>query len=270
MKKTLLAAGILLATTSLKVNAQDQGFHAGLTTGYYYTTILDKGLFDSPTYDHQTTFRAAPIGLALGYQWEGGNGIQVEVISAKIGQEMDIKTLDAPGGNFIVSGKKEINLNYIQIPVLFKKQFGEGKAKFNFHLGPQISLMGKGQDVETFSLSPVIYTGTGDNYQSETPGEEKIIGSTEKGDNAEYEFNKTAIGGLVGFGVDYFFNENLYLSGNLRLGYNFTEIRKEEGGSKFVDTATNTSSEQVKLYQSELRSAAFGGIQIGIHYMFLQ
>ena len=271
MKKLILAAAVFALMPFTGAFAQ-QGFHAGLTTGYYRTLILDKGLFDSPTYEHTSTLSAAPIGLALGYQWDSGNGIQLEVIKAKIGQEFDIMTLTGPGGDFKVSGAKEIELDYIQVPLLFKLQAGEKKTRFSFMFGPQISFLQDASDVETYSATPLNFTGT-NNYATTPTSGEHVIGSSDGG--ARYTFNDMAVGGVLGFGIDYYATESLYISGNLRFGYNFTEIRNEDdnGGNKFVDTPRNTgdlTAPNTELYVEELRTAAYGGLQVGVHYLFGQ
>ena len=269
MKKCILAAAVLALAPFAGVFAQ-QGFHVGLTTGYYRTLILDKGLFDAPTYEHQSSYRAAPIGLALGYQWDSGNGIQLEIIKAKIGQEFDIRHIASPGAAYTTVGQKEIELDYLQVPLLFKLQSGENKARFSFMFGPQVSFLQEAYDIETFDQSPVRYEGN--TSVTVVPGREYTIGSTET--DAIYNFNSVAIGGVLGLGLDYYITDGLYVSGNLRLGYNFTEMREEEGGTKHVDTPANTTSNQPttanRLYAKELRTAAFGGLQVGVHYLFGQ
>jgi hypothetical protein len=257
------------------------GFHAGLNTGIYYTQMIDRAMFDSPSYNFGSTWKAAPIGLTLGYNWQNRYGVQVEGNLQRLGQKMTI--LDVTKSEV---GTKEINLTYVQIPLLFKIMAGEGRARFNFHIGPQLSVLTEGTDKEYYSKTDLIFHNTQDEPVDEIAGQtlsagseiEIIKGSTDK-DAAlagsgyiPYQFNKTILGGLFGFGTEVNVGSGFYLTGNLRLGYNFSEIRKEGEGAetKFRDYVDLSGNNRRYLYNQEARNFVFGGFHFGVHYLFNQ
>ena len=285
MKKALFT-GVLLAAGLMQANAQiGQGFHAGLTTGIYYNYMIDKGMSDSPAYDYKFSkaWRGAPIGLRAGYQWESGSGLMAELNYVKQGQDFDI--LDNKNA---VVGEKKIEMSYIQVPLLFNMVAGEGKAKFNFYIGPAISFLQKGTETNTFTKTEVQFHNTVTALNGNTDalvdvnlqGLNGVVASSE--DDTKPGFNNIAVGGMLGLGMNLYLTDDFFLSGTLRLNYQFTEVREEKDNAdpnkpdKYVDVVTyqkavaDPNPTHKQLATTELRNMATGGFQFGIHYLFGQ
>ena len=123
--------------------------HVGLTTGFNSTHVLDKGLKTDPRYVATANFEWAPIGVSAGVDFSNRFGLQLESIKAAQGQiyqmietAQSVKTMIA---------ERNIDLDYIQIPLLLKMMGGgNGPARFNFQVGPQLSLLNSGVETMKF------------------------------------------------------------------------------------------------------------------------
>ena len=301
MKKGLLAAAVLAAGTLVTAHAQDfraKGFHAGLQTAIYYNTILDQGMSDSPHYDTDMSkaWKSAPIGLAVGYQG-GGAGVQLEFNSVKNGQRYKILH-----ENKKEIGVKEINMTSYQIPLLLKVVEGKGRAKFSFVMGPYLSLVREISEVntmskDTFILANTEYSPRLGNYYYDIEDPTDFAWTTglrtptsysrKKGDDTFYK--GTGLGAIIGLGTDVYLTEGLYASLNLRLNYQFTEMRSERDLSgqkpnfpqgseiavedfKQVDYVqfvnANGVLKEEALAEQKKRTLLYGGFQLGLHYRF--
>jgi hypothetical protein len=144
----LTVATFLLLLTTIFAYAQPR-VHIGLTTGFNSTYVLDKGLNQDPRYVAQTSFKWAPVGASFGIDLTNRFGLQLESISAAQGQiyqmiqtAQNIETMIA---------ERNIDLNYIQLPLLMKMMAGGNKStRFNFQLGPQLSILNSGSETIRF------------------------------------------------------------------------------------------------------------------------
>lgn len=139
---------LLLLIISASAFAQPR-VHIGLNTGFNSTYVLDKGLNQDPRYLAQTNFEWAPIGASFGVDFTKRFGLQFESIRAAQGQiyqmiqtAQNIETMIA---------ERNIDLNYIQLPLLLKMMGGSDKAaRFNFQIGPQLSILNSGAETIKF------------------------------------------------------------------------------------------------------------------------
>lgn len=140
-----ILAMVLLAGTSFA----QPSIHLGLTTGFNSTHVLDKGLSSDPRYVAKANYEWAPIGATFGVDFTNRFGLQFESIKAAQGQiyqmietAQSIKTMIA---------ERNIDLNYIQLPLLMKMMSGgNGPARFNFQVGPQLSILNSGSETMRF------------------------------------------------------------------------------------------------------------------------
>lgn len=144
----LTAKILLMLIISISAYAQPR-LHIGLNTGFNSTYVLDKGLNQDPRYVAQTNFEWAPIGASFGVDISKRYGLQFESIRAAQGQiyqmiqtAQNIETMIA---------ERNIDLNYIQFPLLLKMMGGSDKtARFNFQIGPQLSILNSGSETIKF------------------------------------------------------------------------------------------------------------------------
>jgi len=136
---------VLFAGTAL---AQPK-IHLGLTTGFNSTHVLDKGLSSDPRYVATANFEWAPIGATAGIDFSNRFGLQLESIKAAQGQIYQMIETVQNVKNMIA--ERNIDLNYLQFPLLLKMMGGgNNAARFNFQLGPQLSLLNSGSETIRF------------------------------------------------------------------------------------------------------------------------
>ncbi len=139
---------ILLLLLSIGAYAQPK-IHLGLNTGFNSTHVLDKGLNQDPRYISTASFKWAPVGFAFGVDFTNRIGLQFESIKAAQGQIYQMVET-AQNINRMIA-ERNIDLNYIQLPLLLKMMGGGDKAaRFNFQLGPQLSLLNSGAETIKF------------------------------------------------------------------------------------------------------------------------
>lgn len=123
--------------------------HLGVTTGFNSTYVLDKGLSEDPRYTAQANYEWAPIGASFGVDFTNRIGLQIESIRAAQGQIYQM--IETANNVQSMIAERNIDLNYIQIPLLMKMMSGGNKgARFNFQLGPQLSLLNSGSETMRF------------------------------------------------------------------------------------------------------------------------
>lgn len=134
-----------LVMISSVVNAQ---VHLGATTAYNATFVLDKGLSQDPRYSSTYTYNLSPIGANFGIDLSEKFGLSLESILSNQGQIYDMINLGKE-----IAGKRKIDLQYINIPLTMKfMSGGMGRARANFNIGPQMSLLRRA--VETIEAGP--------------------------------------------------------------------------------------------------------------------
>ena len=148
---------------------------------------------------------------------------------------------------------RQIDLNYLQIPIMYRFQT-ERKKKSNavFHAmgGPTIGLLLSGEQAyQVDTTNNVNRFDLPDEFiQNQIPD----FSSTPEVEANEDYFNSLDFGIQLTVGANIYLNDNLYLSPDLRMYYGFTDINAEATRELYNDF--------------EFSSNAFVGISVGIHY----
>ncbi|WP_158796209.1 porin family protein [Pedobacter sp. L105] len=167
MKKIfILAIGLFVATAA---SAQDHGIKFGIAGGLNVSDVI-QGHGDYGSTNTKAGFNA---GLTLEIPFYPGIAFAPEVMFSQKGYSLDYDT-DAGYS----AGKFTQTTNYIDVPLLFSFRVGPA---FNFLIGPQVSFL----------------TSTKNKFDDG-------FGTTEETtiNNHSDNYNKTMIGGVVGFRYD--------------------------------------------------------------------
>ncbi len=255
MKKLLPLLTFAFGCLPFMAIAQSEGLgpYIGAAAAINNTWIfIDNELSNNEHHEHQPTFGPAG-GLVLGYKFNDKHSVQVEGLVSKQGAKYDLVNADRK-----VVGKKEIDLTYFAVPILFKLS-GTGTTRFNIHFGPQISFLLRGEEMNTFSEDVMVSNpnmpNDGQTIKAGTYSQAHT--DTDKQKAGADKFNTKDPSLLLGFGVEHDFSDQLYLSANIRLNYGFTNILDKERVARPTDLDTYT-----------LRYNVLGGLQIGLHYFF--
>ena len=244
MKKILL---ILVLFISVTTTYAQPGLRLGIKGSYYSTWLFNKNVSDrNASLDYASTFSTS-FGAHVIFMLSETYGVGGEVNYSSHNQKYDGYT----EGNANQTFTNEVNLSYIDIPLMFRVSSPKGPY---FDIGPQISLMTGAK--ETFSL---------DNSSLGSYSDKDVID----------DFEGFGIGAVLGFGVDIKLTSNLNLTTGLRFGYMFTDATTEYTQSEFNAKAANESLSNVSGashintdddfdYKSTGRT--YGGLQIGLQY----
>jgi hypothetical protein len=135
--------------------------HVGITSGFNSTYVLDKGFSENPLYSSKANYEWAPVGASVGIDLSNRFGFQLESIKAAQGQIYQIAESAQQIQNMIA--ERNIDLTYLQFPLLMKMMSGSNKAaRFNFQLGPQLSLLSGGSETMRFVQDASINLQNGD------------------------------------------------------------------------------------------------------------
>lgn len=276
MKKILLL--LLIAGTAQNAFSQ---IHFGLTTAVNSSFVLDKGITSDPRYDAKMTYEFAPIGFSFGIDIGKKFGLQLETIMANQGQVFEV--IDAAKK---AVGERNIDLSYLQIPLLFKFMNGGNKgARTNFSLGPQLSILRQGSETlqyiqSVMSVPDEYATSNGDEagtYTITDPSTGDVV-TTEATMNAEGDYNVPAMPTkellsskmdemknkefqiAASFGLDIDLGKHLYLSSVIRANYSLTDMRNGD----VIDSIKNDGNFK-DLFSK--RSNLLVGIQLGLNYV---
>lgn len=263
MKKLLFSAILLLVMIQSKAQIK---LHVGVSTALNSTFVLDKGLKADPRYLSTGTYKWAPIGVSFGVDFTRNFGLQIESIKAAQGQYYQV--MDAY--NEIV-GERNFDMTYLQIPLMLKLMSGgNGLARFNFQIGPQLSIIQTGtellkyaESVQNIPVSDEVPPPDGavllpdGNYQ--VPAYDQIVTGTPDVTEALYNFQEKEIQLAAAVGADVDIARNFYLSLLIRANYSFTDMR---GDDLLALLATGTVSE---IFDQRANLAV--GFQFGFHWM---
>lgn len=123
--------------------------HLGLTSAVNSTFVLDKGLSEDPRYSAIANYEWAPVGATFGIDFTKRIGLQLESIKAAQGQIYQM--IETAQTVQTMIAERNIDLSYIQFPLLLKMMGGGSKAaRFNFQVGPQLSLLRGGSETLNF------------------------------------------------------------------------------------------------------------------------
>lgn len=268
MKKLKLVVLLILSTMLLNV-ARAQNIHLGLTTAYNATFVLDKGLSEDPRYSSTYTYQMAPIGFNFGVDIGRKFGLSLESILSKQGQIYEM--IDAAEQ---IKGQRKIDLSYLQLPMLMRfMSGGNGGARANFNLGPQLSILTKGVETiqaqaGTFSIPEGL---TLEDIQKEFPTAQPDPENMQQylipaSDSAPREilskkandFKNTEFQIAASFGLDIDLSKHLYLTTQVRANYSLTDMRNGD----VIEALKNGDTGSIFGQRANL----LVGVQLGLHY----
>ncbi|MGK7390370.1 MAG: outer membrane beta-barrel protein [Candidatus Cyclobacteriaceae bacterium M2_1C_046] len=277
MKRTLLISILML----LAFGSYAQ-LHLGLSTAGNSTFVLDKGLTEDPRYNSTMTYDFAPIGFTMGLNLTKSFGLQLESILSNQGQIYEVIDI----ANNVV-GQREIDLSYIQIPLLFKFMSGSNNiARPTFSLGPQLSLLTEGYESLQYMQSVMevpedLATANGDGtYTIVDPSTSQVLtdqatmnpdgtynmpefNSTELlSSNALNEFQQLRDAEFqiaASFGLDVDLGKHIYLSSIIRANYSLTDMRNGDVVELIRTEGVNSIFNK--------RANLLVGVQLGLNYV---
>ena len=146
---------------------------------------------------------------------------------------------------------RTINLNYFQIPVLFKYSVGGKLTRFFLAVGPQINMLLSAK--QTFTRNGVSWDSTFINHitnKVEIRGKEDI----------KNHYNSMDVMARLDFGLEFVIVKKLMIDAGVNLGYGLMDI--------------NTSDWRVKKNPANLDETyaashnIVGGFTVGVNYIF--
>jgi hypothetical protein len=258
MRKLLLVLSFFAFSSPLWAQSSDvqegggAGFEVGLKTGLNNTwIIIDNELQNNEHHKSHFNVKPSPIGVSAGYKINDQASIMMEGFWSKQGANFDLKD-----GNGNVVGEKEIKLEYLVVPLLFKFT-GAADTRFAMQIGAQMAFLLEGNETNTFTQDVTVTNGNMPNNGQTITSGTYLLATTDadKQKDVPGRFNKKDINAVVDLGVEHDFNPDCYLSVGLRLVYGFKDIRAEE-----------SEASQFDLDKYTLRYNVTGGIHVGIHW----
>lgn len=261
---------LLLFVTALFIASASFGqIHFGATTAYNATFVLDKGLSEDPRYSSTYTYQLAPIGFNFGVNIGKKFGLSLESILSNQGQVYELVNVAKQ-----VAGERRIDLQYINIPMLMNFMGGgNGRARANFNLGPQLSLLTKAKEslqanAGNFEIPqgltiadiqkdfPTAIGNADGTYSIPSGGyTNPSLLSKELNNFKNAEFQLAAA-----FGLDIDLSKHIYLSTQVRANYSLTDMRNGD----VIDALKNGNLDSVFGSRANL----LVGVQLGLHYYF--
>jgi hypothetical protein len=238
MKKFFSLLIIGLFFTAGTVFSQNQ-LYFGLGGTAMSTWVTNQNTYGLPyEMDYSMTFGGSG-NVNIGYEISKNIGVKLEVGYAKLGQNYKDQI-----GDSVYS--RNLKLNYLQIPVLFKYRVGGEVAKFYFLVGPQFNFLLSASQKYLRNGAPEDGTIIV-NSKPEVIGEETITDRFESFD----------IMGRLDVGVDISLMENLFLNAGFTFAYGFTDINASEWRLTYNPNNPYTASHNL-----------YGGFNVGINYRF--
>jgi hypothetical protein len=238
MKKTLSVAIIALLFIAGPLMSQKQ-LYFGLAGTGLSSVITNQNNYGLP-FEMDYAFTMGGSGNAnIGFDFSNNIGLKLEIGYSILGQKYTDTYNDT-----VYS--RNIKLNYLQIPLLFKFRTGGDVAKFYLLVGPQLNLLLsasqkylKQDDIFNENFTPSDWT------KPVLIGQETITD----------RYNSMDIMGRLDIGVDINLAKSLFLNVGLTMAYGFTDI--------------NATDWQIKDHTGNYNPShnIYGGINFGINYV---
>jgi opacity protein-like surface antigen len=236
MKKLLAALTIALLFSTGSLMAQKQLYFGGAGT-FLSSVIINQNNYGLPfEMDYDVTMGGSG-NVNIGFDFNKNLGLKMEIGWAKLGQKYSDTYKDTVY-------TRNVKLNYLQIPLLFKFRAGGDVAKFYLNVGPQFNILLSAS--QKYYKNDSIFTESGINWNKPTLiGEETITD----------RYNTLDIMARLDLGVDINLTQNLFLNLGFVFAYGLMDI--------------NATDWQIPDYSSNTYNAshnAYGGFNIGINY----
>ena len=239
MRKTLSAMLLAMILAPALLMAQKQ-LYFGLAGTGLSSVITNQNNYGLPfEMDYKVTFGGAG-NATIGFDFNKSVGLRLEIGVSKLGQNYKDNYKDTVY-------TRNIKLNYLQLPLMFKFRTGGEIAKFYVMAGPQFNILLAAS--QQYLKQEVIF----DEYYRPVDWSEPILIGKE---TITERYNALDIMGRVDFGTDIQLTGNLFLNAGLTLAYGFTDINASDYQIPDKDGNYNPSHN------------FYGGITFGINYLF--
>jgi hypothetical protein len=247
MKLSKLILGLAIASVfTLNVNKATAGDGGGIHVGLQ-TTIGLTGIINPPSTNNITNTQGkvdnpftkfnskigTQFGIVGGFDFNNYIGFQAELDYSLVGNS-------ANGRDGIQATQRELDLNYLHIPIMLKVTSGGDGSKFYSLLGAQLGF-----------LQSAKYTySTGDLYNSIRASRY----STGQTIDAQNNFSSSDYSIIFGMGADIKITDHIYASAGIKVTYSFNDLN--QANFRLNSILNNYSAS----------NNAFGGLNIGVHY----
>ena len=239
MKKTFAVFTLALLFLAGPLVAQKQ-FYFGLAGTGLSSVITNQNNYGLPfEMDYKVTLGAGG-NVNIGFDFNNHVGLKLELGYAKLGQQYK----DTHNDTIYT---RNVKLNYLQIPLLFKFRTGGEVARFYLMAGPQFNILLSASQ-EYFKHDSVFTRKGYPNWNKPTEIGESTI--TDR-------YNVLDIMGRLDFGVDITVAKNLFLNVGLTMAYGFMDIN----ATAYQNPLKNPT------YTYNASHNIYGGLNVGINYM---
>jgi hypothetical protein len=236
-----------------------KAFHFGGMANFSNPWILNQNNFGTLDGFNNTFARRSELdysitigggfGIVGGYNITKRHGIEFSLFYDKCGQKYhgNIYQETNMSTNFPVEVKRNVKLNYIKLPILYKfelvpkRRSMTKKVNYFFEIGPQVAYL-----ISVYEEVSIDYPGIGNNLAG-VPESDK--------------FRKIDIGMAINNGIQYRLNKNVYLNTSLNLYFGLIDIN-----GKVTRDLDYFSNNDVKYRPSHSFNAA---VNVGVHYLFI-
>jgi hypothetical protein len=236
MKKMYSALLAFLLLASFPALAQ-KGLYFGVAGTIQNTWITNQNNYGLPEMDYKLTFGGA-ANFNLGYDFTNHIGIKIEVGYGKLGQKYTDKVGDS-------SFTREVKMNHLMIPILFKYRTNGAIAKFYVAVGPQFDML------LSANQNYILNGKTFEDTLETVSGEKFSVGQEE----LKERFSSLDVFARMDLGIDITLVKHILIECGLKLGYGLMDM--------------NTTDYRLKDHSSGLYHPShnvFAGLTLGINY----
>ena len=216
-----------------------KGFYLGAGGTMMSTWMTNVNNYGLPDMDYVSTFGGG-FNLNVGYDFTKNIGLKLEIGYSKLGQKLKDNRNDT-------TYTRNIKMNYLMIPILFKFRTTGQIARFYFLVGPQLGYL--------ISAKQSYYKQDQDyNEYTYNPNTNKPIKVSES--TITSRFNSIDVFARIDFGADISLMPNLILNAGFSFAYGLLDVNASDYHIKNADGNYNASHN------------AYGGFNVGLVYCF--